>query len=248
MRIFRCYHPESIEACQQLTLSPEASHHLAVVLRVKLGQVIEVFDGTGAAYQAEIVGIAKRVSVRIRATLTSTSESPLYLHLVQALSKSDKIDWVIQKAVELGVSEISLLLTERTEIRMPEDRWAKKMAHWHGIMIHAVQQSGRVKVPKLNPPMSLESFLAQASHEDIKLFLHVQGAKRPTDVLPSTFSRAQVIIGPEGGFSDAELNLAERAGCQVLSLGPRVLRTETAPLAILSVLQWLQGDFATKTI
>ena len=243
MRHYRCYHPEVISPDQDLVLTPEASHHLAVVLRARVGSPIEVFDVNATAYQGELIGVAKRVTVRLLHTLALSVESPLYIHLVQAIGKNDKIDWVIQKAVELGVSEITLLLTERTEVRLSPDKLPKKMAHWSGIMINAVEQSGRVTVPLLNPPISLNDFLALDHLACLKLMLHVGGAKRLAEALPPIFSRVQTLIGPEGGFSAAEVLAATKAGYQVIAMGPRVMRTETAPLAIISALQLLQGDF-----
>lgn len=244
MRLHRCYHPESIDLQQEITLTPEVSHHLSVVLRARIAQEIEVFDGE-RAFSACILEVGKRVRVRIEALCEKSVESPLYVHLAQSIAKADKIDWVIQKAVELGVDEISLLVTERSEIRTPEDDWQKKMQHWQGVIIHAVQQSGRIRVPRLNKPMNIASFLTSvvALESGLKCILHPSPIKANPD-LASAFDRATLLVGPEGGFSAKELSLAGEAGCQSLTLGPRVLRTETAPIAIISVLQYLQGDFA----
>jgi 16S rRNA (uracil1498-N3)-methyltransferase len=244
MRCYRCYHPDPIQTDQQLWLSSDASHHLAVVLRAKVGHGIEVFDSAGGVYRATITHIGKRgVSVCLEGAVVNNAESSLTTHLVQAVGKGDKVEWVIQKAVELGVSEITLVLTERTEVRVPQDQWQKKMAHWHGIMINAVQQSNRVKLPKLNPPIPLLALLKQATSADLKLMLHVNGSRRLSEVVPATFNHAQLLIGPEGGFSPVEAELAADFGYQVVNLGARVLRTETAPLVILSVLQYLQDGF-----
>lgn len=242
MRLHRCYHPETIDAQSEITLTPEASHHLSAVLRVRIGQEIEVFDGHHA-FSARILDVGKRVRLQVGVLCEKVVESPLYLHLAQSIAKADKIDWVIQKAVELGVHEISLLLTERSEIRTPEDNWHKKMQHWQGVIIHAMQQSGRILVPRLNPPVNITSFLstAVALETGLKCILHPSLTKQNAH-LASAFDRATLLVGPEGGFSAKELGLAEQAGCQLLTLGPRVLRTETAPLAILSVLQYLHGD------
>lgn len=245
MRLHRCYHPESIDSQSEITLTPEVSHHLSAVLRVRIGQTIEVFDGQ-QAFMAQIVEVGKRVRVRVDSLCEKSIESPLYLHLAQSIAKADKIDWVIQKAVELGVSEITLLLTERSEIRRPEDDWHKKMHHWQGIIIHAVQQSGRIRVPRLNKPITIDSFLTTvvAAETGLKCILHPGSMTANADVLARPFDRATLLIGPEGGFSDKELGMAEQVACQPLTLGPRVLRTETAPIAMLSVLQYVQGDFS----
>lgn len=245
MRLHRCYHPESIDSQSDITLLPEASHHLSAVLRVRIGQTIEVFDGQ-QAFVAHILEVGKRVRVSIESPCEKHVESPLYLHLAQSIAKADKIDWVIQKAVELGVSEITLLLTERSEIRKPEDDWHKKMQHWQGIIIHAVQQSGRIRVPRLHKPINIGSFLTSvvAAEGGLKCILHPGPMTANSDALARPFDRATLLIGPEGGFSDKEISLAEQVGCQPLTLGPRVLRTETAPIAMLSVLQYVQGDFA----
>ncbi len=244
MRTYRCYHPDVIQPHQDLILTPEASHHLANVLRAKVGNPIEVFDLEGNAYSGELLIVAKRVSVRLNHVLTACVESPLSLHLVQAIGKHDKVDWVIQKAVELGVSEMTLLLTERTEMRIPPDQWLKKMTHWHSVLINAVEQSGRISVPLLNPPIKFKDFFAKTIDQAaFKLMLHVGTQQRLREALPERVARVIVMVGPEGGFSAAECQHAQALGYHVISLGPRVMRTETAPLAIISALQLLHGDF-----
>jgi 16S rRNA (uracil1498-N3)-methyltransferase len=243
MRTYRCYHPEAINPQKDLTLSSAASHHLSTVLRAKAGSPIEVFDVNGSAYAGTLLVVAKRVTVNLQRALVNKVESPLALHLVQAIGKNDKIDWVIQKAVELGVSEITLLLTERTEVRVPEDQWLKKMTRWQDIVINAVEQSGRTRVPRLNAPIAIEDFFAQESKAEVALILHVHSDGCLKDILPASFTAAEVLIGPEGGFSEAEVTQAISKGYLAVAMGPRVLRTETAPLAILSVLQYVQGDF-----
>jgi len=241
MRTTRFYLPQSLSPNATVELTPEASHHAFTVLRLKEGAPLVVFNGEGGECAAHIVSASKK-SVVIQTTAFNPldNESPLKTHLAIGISKGDRFDLVLQKATELGVSEITPLYTERTEVRLNQERQDKKHQHWQNIIINACEQSQRNRVPKLNTPVEFTSLLGNENSEQ-KLILHHHSQKS----LDKTSKPKSVclLIGPEGGFSDMEFKLASQNGFTALTLGPRVLRTETAPLAALSVVQLLWGDF-----
>ncbi len=225
-----------------IPLDEQASHHVGRVLRAAINDRLILFNGTGSEYEAVIQGISKKcVTVHITAQHTHTVESPLQLHLVQGIARGEKMDVIVQKAVELGVSAITPLITARCNVRLSGDRCDKRLQHWQAVAVSAAEQSGRQLVPQIHAPVTLSTWLNQpragltyvlSPHVASKLA--VQGVPQPT---PLT-----VMIGPEGGFSDEEVALAVEHGALPLNLGPRVLRTETASIAALSVLQFCYGD------
>ncbi|NIC05481.1 16S rRNA (uracil(1498)-N(3))-methyltransferase [Billgrantia bachuensis] len=216
------------------------ARHVARVLRLGEGAPVRLFDGAGHEARAVIVEASrKRVVARIDAIEAGRGESPLAVHLGQAISKGDRMDYAIQKAVELGVAAITPLYTEHGDVRLKGEREAKKLAHWQAVAASACEQCGRAVVPPVHSPLPLAEWLSQRS-EALRLVLHpgTAGALEQGDK-PAT---AALLIGPEGGLSDSEVAAARQAGFAPLSLGLRILRTETAPVVALSLLQYRFGD------
>ncbi|MCM2319895.1 MAG: 16S rRNA (uracil(1498)-N(3))-methyltransferase [Pseudomonas sp.] len=220
---------------------PEAqAHYIGRVLRLAVGDAVQLFDGSGQEFVGELVEVGKKsVQVELREQFAGQTESPLRIHLGQGLSRGERMDWAIQKATELGVAEITPLVSKRCEVRLKDERADKRLAHWRQIAISACEQCGRSRVPTINPPLSLDDWLAQTA-ADLKLVLHPVAEPLASHARPASLA---FLIGPEGGLSDAEVRLAQQAGYHPARLGPRVLRTETAPVVALSVAQQLWGDF-----
>jgi len=216
------------------------ARHVSRVLRLGEGAALRLFDGAGLEAQAVLVEASrKRVVARLEAVEPGLGESPLRVHLGQAISKGDRMDYAIQKAVELGVAAITPLYTEHGDVRLKGERAAKKLAHWQAVAASACEQCGRATLPPVHAPMGLSDWLA-ARDEALRLVLHpgTSGALAEAEAPAS----AAVLIGPEGGLAEAEVEAARGAGFAPLSLGPRVLRTETAPVVALSLLQARFGD------
>ncbi|MDE1464219.1 16S rRNA (uracil(1498)-N(3))-methyltransferase [Spartinivicinus poritis] len=241
MREIRVYSPFTPQEQTIIELSESAAAHIGRVLRMKPDQNLTVFNGEGISYQTTIIEVTKKhVSVKLEYDNTTNVESPLYTHLGQSLSRGERMDYAIQKATEMGISEITPLFSERCEVKLAGDRIKKRMAHWQQVIISACEQCGRSRLPIINPPQTLDNWVRQVQ-ADQKLVLHhrteqtLQAMSQPTSVA--------VLIGPEGGLSSNEIQLAEQQCFSPLALGPRVLRTETAPIAVLTLLQAQWGDF-----
>ncbi|WP_136064949.1 16S rRNA (uracil(1498)-N(3))-methyltransferase [Modicisalibacter radicis] len=224
----------------ELTLPEGPARHVAAVLRLREGAALTLFDGHGREAAAVLVeATRKRVVARIEAVTAGRGESPLAVHLGQAISKGDRMDYAIQKAVELGVAAITPLYTEHGDVRLKGERAAKKLAHWQGVASSACEQSGRATVPTIHPPQALGEWLA-GRDDALRLVLHP--ATDTTWQQAGEISSAALLIGPEGGLSPAEVDAATTAGFTPLTLGPRILRTETAPVVALTLLQHYFGD------
>ncbi len=242
MRLNRVYFPDSITVGETIELPVDAARHLVTVLKQSAGARLVLFNGDGHSYYATITEASKRnVVVKIENSELDDRESPLNLHLVQGISRGDKMDLTLQKAVELGVTEITPILTERCGVKLPADRMEKKLEHWRKVIISACEQCGRNRIPKLNAPAKLSAWLNTMSDEVTTLILNPHNGQSLRDLSPA--QNFQLIIGPEGGLSDSEVEQFEAKGAVNIQLGPRVLRTETAGLVIVSVLQGLFGDF-----
>lgn len=220
---------------------PEAqAHYIGRVLRLSAGHAVQLFDGSGTEYLGQLMEVGKkRVSVELVERQPGLAESPLRVHLGQGLSRGERMDWAIQKATELGVAEITPLLSERCEVRLNDERADKRLQHWRQIAISACEQCGRSVLPRIQAPVSLEDWL-QRTEADLKLLLHPVAEPLESHPKPGTLA---LLIGPEGGITDGEIESARARGFQPARLGPRVLRTETAPVVALSVAQHLWGDF-----
>jgi 16S rRNA (uracil1498-N3)-methyltransferase len=219
---------------------PEAqAHYIGRVLRHAVGNAVQLFDGSGQEYLGELIEVGKKsVRVELRECIAGLAESPLRIHLGQGLSRGERMDWAIQKATELGASEITPIISARCEVRLKDERADKRMMHWRQVAISACEQCGRSVLPMIHPPLELEAWLQQIE-ADLKLVLHPVAEPWVSHTPPRSLA---FLIGPEGGLSDAEVDQARGAGFESARLGPRVLRTETAPVVALSVAQQLWGD------
>lgn len=242
MRLNRVYCDQPLASAAAAELPPSAAYHVARVLRLRPGAPLTVFDGSGDDFRCEIVSIeGERVRVRIGERVAGLGESPLAITLVQAVSRSERMDWTLQKATELGVRAIAPVLSARSVVRLDEQQAAKKLRHWQAIVAGACEQCGRSTLPEVRPPLELRRFLAESPRSGQRLVLNPDG---PTSLagLASLAARVELLIGPEGGLDDTELEAAVHAGYAPVRLGPRVLRTETAGIVALAVLQGLWGD------
>ncbi|SON48020.1 16S rRNA (uracil(1498)-N(3))-methyltransferase [Vibrio tapetis] len=241
MRVPRIYHPEAITQLGELALDEDAAGHVGRVLRMKAGQEILLFDGTDHEYPASITEVTKKsVTVSVVEKISKSIESPLNLHLGQVMSRGDKMEFTIQKSVELGVNTITPLISERCGVKLDQKRFEKKLAQWQKIAIAACEQSGRNTVPVIRPIMQLEQWCAEQS-DALKLNLHPR-AKYSINTLPAPVERVRLLIGPEGGLSSEEISMTEKYKFEETLLGPRVLRTETAALTAITALQVRFGD------
>ncbi|MEP4145700.1 MAG: 16S rRNA (uracil(1498)-N(3))-methyltransferase [Halioglobus sp.] len=242
MRIPRIHTGQVLQAESHFDLEPGPSQHLARALRMQEGAQLVLFDGRGGEYPATISCVdKKRVSVVTGTHQDADVESPLAIHLGISISRGERMDWVIQKATELGVDQISPLLTARTEVKLKADRAEKKHLHWQQIATSACEQCGRNRLPVINPLTPLSNWLDD-SQAELKLVLHHRAENLSAETTPPV--SIDLLIGPEGGLSPDEIQLAEQRAFRALRLGNRVLRTETAPIAALAILQARWGDMA----
>ncbi len=241
MRIPRIYHPETITQSGNLKLSDDAAGHIGRVLRMKEDQELLLFDGSGAEFPATIVNVSKKVvEVNVSERIEHDSESPLDLHLGQVISRGDKMEFTIQKSVELGVNVITPLISERCGVKLDQKRFEKKLTQWQKIIISACEQCGRNTIPQLRPVMQLEEWCAE-QYDGLKLNLHPR-APYSINTLPTPVKKVRLLIGPEGGLSAQEIDLTRQYHFQETLLGPRILRTETAALTAITALQVRFGD------
>ncbi len=240
MRQTRIYVDSPLAAGQDALLPAEAVQHLVQVLRLQPGDNFIIFNGNGRDYPASI-GTANRHEVKIRIGEPGEPAPPLPLsvHLGLGISKGERMDFSIQKAVELGVTEITPLFTGRGMVRLFGDRLTKREAHWQGVLIAACEQSGRRRLPRLNPVVELDTWIA-TGHPCPLLLDHRASRSLPSLAPPG--SALTLLIGPEGGLAPPERERAYQVGFTGVHLGPRILRTETAPLAALAIVQALWGD------
>lgn len=242
MRIPRIYTPQPLAINQLMPLDDDAANHVGRVLRMQPEQQLQLFNGDGNNYAATLTEVSKKqVIVTINQVAANPVESPLHIHLGQAISRGDRMDFAIQKAVELGVSDITPLFTERCGVKLDGERLAKRTGQWQKIVVSACEQSGRSVIPKVHPAISLEQWLHQPTNS-LQLTLDPRASATIKTLTPSQHIR--LVIGPEGGFTDAEVAATGQAGFTGIQLGPRVLRTETAALSAISALQLQFGDLA----
>jgi len=241
VRVIRIFQAGSFELGQLVELSPEAGHHVGVVLRMRVDDVVVLFCGDNREFRAVITEVhKKRVRVHITAIETIDRESSREIHLAQAISKGDRMEWVVQKAVELGVRSITPLITAHCAVKLDEERLLKKQQQWQAIAISACEQSGRNYVPNIFPTCLFETYVQQ-NNASLKLILHPTAEFSWRDIGLSK-GDISLLIGPEGGLSETEIKSAQSHQFKALGLGPRILRTETAAIAALSVLQAVAGD------
>ena len=245
MRLTRVYVEAPLESGAQVTLSGGAAGHLTRVLRLGPGAAVTLFNGQGGEYLASIERVhGARVTVAVGAHQPIERESPFPLTLAQGVSRGERMDLVVQKATELGVARLVPVLTERSIVRLDEEQSERKSSHWRAIAIAACEQCGRNRLPEVALPARLGELLREPAGGSVRLLLSPAAARRIEDVPrpESGASGVTVLIGPEGGLSDEEQAAAQAAGFTAVNLGPRVLRTETAAIATLTLLQREFGD------
>ena len=213
------------------------------MLRLEHGHPLILFNGDGREYNATLAALVKRaVGAKITAVREADREAPLQLTLAQGIARGEKMDWILQKATELGVARIVPLVTERTEVKLDEDRAERRRAHWMSVIAGACEQCGRNRLPALEPPQRLDRWLGSlGAAPALRLALLPEGDASLRQ-LPQMENGATLAIGPEGGFSEHDIALLGQGGFRGLRLGPRILRTETAGVAALAALQALYGD------
>ncbi|MEW6992320.1 16S rRNA (uracil(1498)-N(3))-methyltransferase [Colwelliaceae bacterium 6441] len=246
MRNPRIYQNSQLTIGETITLSDDAFGHTIRVLRLKNGDNITLFNGLDyqsklGEFQAELVNVSKKsAQAFIKIFKKVTNESPVNIHLGQAISRGDRMDFTLQKSVELGVNTITPLFTERCGVKISGERLQKKIDQWQKIVISACEQSGRCTVPEVKAASPLDDWLKQESSA-LKLNLHPKAQHSIMNV-PDENERVRLLIGPEGGLSDAEIEQANKSQFIDVLLGPRVLRTETAALTAITALQCRFGD------
>ncbi|MDX1810554.1 MAG: 16S rRNA (uracil(1498)-N(3))-methyltransferase [Gammaproteobacteria bacterium] len=244
MRTLRFYIPQDLSVGDKFQAPENVSRHILQVLRLRLNDEVTLFNGNNVEYLAVISDISKKkLLLEIRQQQEISRESKTKIHLVQSISKGDRMDWVVQKAVELGVSSIQPVISHRTVVNLSSERGEKKLRHWQGIAIAACEQCGRNHLPEILPIVSLESLLPKFAEDkqSHKLILNPYSEQRiqTTDFNMDSFV---LLVGPEGGLDDQEVSAVEQAGFNSYKMGPRILRTETAAISCITLLQALQGD------
>ncbi|HVI25833.1 MAG TPA: 16S rRNA (uracil(1498)-N(3))-methyltransferase [Xanthomonadaceae bacterium] len=243
MRVMRAFVEQPLAPGMELALPEDAAAHLVRVLRLREGDGCVLFNGDGHDHPATIMAVGKREArVRIDGRVAVDNESPLRITLVQGLARGEKMDLILQKATELGVAAFVPVASERSEVRLDPDRVDKRLAHWRSVVRAACEQSGRARVPEIAPPLPLGAALAGLP-AGVR-FLLDPAATRAIDASALTGGACVLAIGPEGGWSPRDRGQLRDTGFIGLRLGPRILRTETAGLAAIAVLQALHGDFA----
>ena len=241
MRLTRVYVEQALAAGRAAVLSGTAANHVARVLRAREGDSLTLFDGRGGEYAAIITGVRKdTVQVDVHEHRPIERESALDLTLVQGVSRGERMDWVMQKATELGVRRIVPVMTERAVVRLDDKHGQRKVQHWRAIVVAACEQCGRNRVPDVAVPLGFHETLRALDAETTRVLLSPAGTLRVRDLPRPT--KVTLLIGPEGGLSDNEEHAAVAARFQQVQLGPRILRTETAALAALAALQHDFGD------
>ena len=244
MRRSRIYYQQPLQS-GTLTLRDEAAHYLGTVLRARVGQPVTLFNGNDGEFHGEVVAVRKReLDITLATGPVVAPETLLPVHIGLGLSRGERMDYAVQKATELGVTEITPLFTEFSEVKLDTKRSQKRQEHWQKIAISASEQCGRCQVPEVHAPVPLSEWVARM-HSTVAFLLDYDGTPgfpaihQDADITPTI----ALLIGPEGGISETEKALALDANFNVVRLGPRILRTETAPVVALTALQLKLGDF-----
>lgn len=241
MQIPRLYTPVTLKEGETICLEHQARQHLLRVLRARVGDSVIVFNGQGGEFEATLTEANRdNAVVTLSRFIDVERDSPLAIHLYQSISRGERMDYVIQKATELGIVSITPIFTERCTVKLTADRLEKRIAHWQSIAISACEQCGRCRLPEIKPALNLGGCLSQYQAPG---FICDTEAQEPMRQYPKLNGEASLLIGPEGGFANHEIEAAKARGFQSLSLGPRVLRTETAPVVAITLLQAHGGDF-----
>lgn len=240
--ISRFFCPGPLRAGEEVTLPKGVGHHAERVLRLAVGDPVVLFDGEGAQFPATLLALGGHPRARVGQAETPDMESPLALTLVQGLASGDKMDWIIQKAVELGVGAILPVAAERSVLHLSGDRAEKRLAHWRQVAVAACEQCGRNRLPEVAPVGSLAEVLEMCG-ESLRRWVLDPTADTSLAAMAPPDAPLALFVGPESGWSARELEYMRKAGSQGVRLGPRVLRTETAGLAALAAIQARWGDF-----
>ena len=243
MSLPRFYCPNILAPGAVVSLPPNAAAHASRVLRLKAGDEAVLFNGDGHDYACELIGFQKNnVTAKIRSIQPNNNESLLQITLAQAISSGDRMDFTLQKAVELGVTAIQPIASKRSVVKLNGERAEKRREHWQNVVISACEQSGRSWVPQVALPLSLPAWLAQGAVFSCKLTMSPIADATLHD-LPPPAGEICLLIGSEGGLTEDEITMASNQGFKSIKLGRRILRTETAPLAAIAAMQTLWGDF-----
>lgn len=240
MRVPRFYEPQPLSVDASVSLGDSTTQHVSRALRMRAGEQIQLFNGDGQEYLAELTDVAKRsVTAKVLSATQPARISPLTISIGQSISRGERMDYAVQKATELGMATMTPLFSERCEVRLNNERQDKRRQHWQQVAISACEQSLRCDVPEIASPQSLQEWI-NTVEADLKLVLH-HHTEQPLGDFDTPQSVA-LLVGPEGGLSETEVEQALAAGFKPVAFGPRVFRTETAPVAALSILQYLWGD------
>lgn len=243
MRVIRAFVDRPLAVGATVDLPEDAAAHLVRVLRLREGDACVLFNGDGVDHDARLVAAGKRgATAEIVTTRAVDLESPLHITLVQGIARGEKMDWILQKATELGVAAIMPVSSERSEVRLSGDRADKRLAHWRSVAISACEQSGRARLPAIEAPGSLASAIKRMPEHTAGLILDPEAANAIAQLDPGTHTSVMLAIGPEGGWSRNDLRTLHDAGFRGCRLGPRILRTETAGIAAIAALQARLGD------
>lgn len=241
----RLYTDTDLRPGTELMLGGAPARYLGRVLRLRVGDELTLFNGHGGEYYAVVQSLGKEaVTLEVGEFIDREAESPLRIHLLQGLARGERMDLIVQKCTELGVSRISPLSTDHGVVRLEGKRARKRVDHWRGIAASACEQCGRNRLPEIDEPIGLRDWLGQNLEQQAARIILRPGAATPIGDVAVDASTLVLLIGPEGGFSESEYELAEATGFEPVGLGPRILRTETAALATVTALQTLFGDMA----
>lgn len=241
MRVSRLFVEQSLTVGNRIELDDDAAHYLRSVLRLKPQQSIVLFNGNGGEYSGLLSEVSRKaVRIEIQRFIDRDVESPLSIRLGLGISRGDRMDWAVQKAVELGATELTPLITERCVIKFDHDKKQQRLQHWKHIIQHAAEQSGRTRLPSLQPITDIDAWLVKQS--GLRIYLDPYAEASLAKLQPHDNS-VTLLTGPEGGFSERERQLAQQIGFTAIKLGARILRTETAALSALTAVQTLWGDF-----
>lgn len=241
MRVSRLYVSMPLNVGGRVELDDDAAHYVRSVLRLKQDQTMALFNGQGGDYLCRFTEVSRKtVRVEIEEFIDRDVESPLRVNLGLGISRGDRMDWAVQKAAELGVAQLTPLVTERCVIKFNDDKKQQRLQHWRGIIRHAAEQSGRTRLPALGEVADLPDWAHQ--QQGLKVFLDPFAEQTLADLQPEN-NGVTLLSGPEGGFSDQERQIAKASGFIPVRMGARILRTETAVLAALTAVQMLWGDF-----
>ncbi len=243
MALKRLHVAERLAAGAELRLGEEAARYLGRVLRLRTGDTVHVFNGDDGEWTATIGRFGKdRVILLLHDAVENTAEPELKIHLVQGISRGERMDFVVQKATELGVARITPVLTDYGVVKLDDKRTGKRRMHWQGVAASACEQSGRIRPPLIDTPLPLNDWFGAGHDGDAAQLILRPGAGKPLGSVETPEAGLCLLVGPEGGFSEREYGDAEFAGFDAVTLGPRVLRTETAAVAAIAISQALWGD------